>query len=240
MMNDKMKLVWVHLTYQWSSFSQQTTNLPPSFITTHLLPQHLPASQTTPINHTTSKRDRPTLYHLMELTIPSTRRRLPNGTFVTAPSIEANGTALSIVKWSQQPQLNFDADQTLAFQIVTAAFVLTYYEDSRDLGTPTDHHLLDPDEPAMAPATARHTFICEKTKLAQLARLSQAKPTLRMFLDGPAGSGKSHVVKALLGYAEAYTNNLGVTFDMRTIIVTALKELQLLLLAVKPSTLWLL
>ena len=39
-----------------------------------------------------------------------------------------------------------------------------------------------------------------------------------MFLDGPAGSGKSHVV----GYAEAYTNNIQSPFDMRTIVVTAL------------------
>ena len=163
----------------------------------------------------------------MELTIPSTRRRLPNGTFVTStPALEATGTARSIIKWSQQPQLNFDAEQTLAFQIVTAAFVLTYYEDSRDLGTPPDPQLLHPDNPPMTAANARHNFTCEKTNLAKLARLSQAKPTLRMFLDGPAGSGKSHVVKALLGYAEAYTSNLGVTFDMRTIVATPFRTVR--------------
>ena len=158
----------------------------------------------------------------MVLTCRSTRRRLPDGTFAPpTPIIQADGTALSIVQWSRQPELNFDAEQTMAFQIVTAAFVLTYYNDARDLDPPP----IDPDDPnkvSLSPAVARQTFNREKAQLTELARLSQAKPHLRMFLDGPAGSGKSHVVRALLGYAEAYATNLKATFDMRTIIVTAM------------------
>ena len=43
-----------------------------------------------------------------------------------------------------------------------------------------------------------------------------------MFLDGAGGAGKSHVVNQLLLYAEQYTTNLNLTWDMRTIIVTAM------------------
>jgi hypothetical protein len=43
-----------------------------------------------------------------------------------------------------------------------------------------------------------------------------------MFLDGAAGSGKSHVVSQVLAYGRAYTSKLNLTFDMRTVIVTAI------------------
>jgi hypothetical protein len=43
-----------------------------------------------------------------------------------------------------------------------------------------------------------------------------------MFLDGPGGSGKSRVVTELLRYAQDYTSRLGLVFNLRTIVVTAL------------------
>jgi hypothetical protein len=155
-----------------------------------------------------SKRDRPSLKSLMVLTCRAVKRRLDNnGSFVFTSQLDADGTAWSIVEWSQQPFLNFDPMQKLAFQIVTAAFVLTYYNDAQ----------------GMHPSQSTRTlFNSEKKDLQDLATLSRTKPHLRMFLDGPAGSGKSHVVRALLQYAAAYTTNLGLTFDMRTIVVTAL------------------
>ena len=45
---------------------------------------------------------------------------------------------------------------------------------------------------------------------------------LLMFLSGPGSSGKSEVIKALMGYARAFCENLGVAFTRRTIVVTAL------------------
>lgn len=47
--------------------------------------------------------------------------------------VSADGTALSILKWLMQQELNMDENQRLAFQIVTAAFVLTYYSDAESV-----------------------------------------------------------------------------------------------------------
>jgi hypothetical protein len=118
---------------------------------------------------------------------------------------------VSIIEWSNQIHLNFDKDQMLAFQIIIAAFVLTYYYD--DASYLPDEHVEH---------ATQSDFNNEKKQLQQLARLTKAKPHLRMFLDGAAGSGKSHVVKAGLHYAKGYTTHLSVPFDMRTIVVTAL------------------
>ena len=175
---------------------------------------NLPTSSNTNLDNSSAsaihsqKRDNPSLEALMKLTYPSSRRRLEeNGTFTSTPLVDADGTASSIVEWSQQPNLNFDSVQMLAFQIVTAAFVLTYFDGVEDINNAREH---------------RHNYKLEQKALLSLARLSKRKPHLRMFLDGPAGSGKSHVVKALLQYAQTYTANLGVVFDMRTIVVTAM------------------
>ena len=176
------------------------SNLPTSFNT------NLDNSSASAIH--SQKRDNPSLEALMKLTYPSSRRRLEeNGTFTSTPLVDADGTASSIIEWSQQPHLNFDSVQMLAFQIVTAAFVLTYFDGVQDINNAHEH---------------RHNYNQERKALCTLARLSNRKPQLRMFLDGPAGSGKSHVVKTLLQYAQLYTTNLGVTFDMRTIVVTAM------------------
>ena len=45
---------------------------------------------------------------------------------------------------------------------------------------------------------------------------------LIMFLDGAGGAGKSRVVQELLKYAQEFTTKLGLKFDMRTIVVSAM------------------
>ena len=45
---------------------------------------------------------------------------------------------------------------------------------------------------------------------------------LLMFLSGPGESGKSEVMKAVLGYASTFCKNVGIAFTRRTIISTAL------------------
>ena len=55
-----------------------------------------------------------------------------------------------------------------------------------------------------------------------MAHLSGPNESLRMFLDGPGGAGKSRVVEEVVKYVKQFTENLDMTFDMRTIVVTAM------------------
>ena len=169
-----------------------------------------------------ASRDKVSRQHLMELTYTCNRRVLrpptksrDNG----PPLVEADGTVLSILKWSKQPHLNMDREQQLAFQIVTASYVLTYYRDAETFD-PTQSIEARSFSHNRSPQT-RRDFLQEKKKLLQLSRLKNSSP-LRMFLDGPGGSGKSRIVKEVLNYAKDYTNRLNVSFDMRNIVVTAM------------------
>ena len=72
----------------------------------------------------------------MELTYHNTRQRITTSNVLqipdpSLPTIIANGTVLSIIEWSQQASLAMDTEQPLAFQIITATFVLTYYNDAK-------------------------------------------------------------------------------------------------------------
>jgi PIF1-like helicase/Ulp1 protease family, C-terminal catalytic domain/Helitron helicase-like domain at N-terminus len=190
-----------------SNISTNTTSIP--FISTlHTVSD--PPTHTTTSSTQSPKRDRPSFSQLMTLTYQSTRRRVDGIMQSPSHSVEATGTAKSIIEWSMQIHLNFDVHQMTAFQIITAAFVLTYYDDYVDSSDETKQHSM------------RHDFNTEKKLLQELACLSLAKPYLRMFLDGAAGAGKTHIIKATTNYASNYASNLGVTFDMRTIILTAL------------------
>ena len=151
------------------------------------------------------QRERVSSHQLMELTYRYSDRAEP----------KADGTARSIVEWSSQRHLNVDEKQKVAFQIVTAAFVLTYYRDA------TSFDFFPPRCHQRSSSQIRRDFIQEKSRLVSLARLRQNQP-LRMLLHGPKGSGKSHVVHQVLQYARDYTSRLGVSFDRRTIVVTAM------------------
>lgn len=162
---------------------------------------------------TSPSRDKPTPYHLMELTYRKTRRRVEEHRRVDGTP--ADGTARSIVEWSNRPELTFDEEQKLSFQIVTAAFIATYYEDAAGID-PSAYEKLGSNNRGV-----RHDFNRERRRLKKLARLKKREP-MRMFLDGAGGAGKSHVVGELLQYGRSFTEALGLQFDTRTIIVTAL------------------
>ena len=173
---------------------------------------------------TVNTRDKPTPFALMSLTYRNVRRRVNNSsedghtnlTAETRPNdiYPADGTALSILLWSKREGLKLDAEQQLAFQIATAAFVLTYYDDAQS------DNLVHRDD-SNNPSQVRRDFQKEKKKLLHLARLKPNQP-LFMFLSGPGGSGKSRVVKELLKYAEEYCSRLNFKFDLRTIITSAM------------------
>ena len=161
-------------------------------------------------------RDIPNPHQLMTLVYSNQRRRVSAAISENRTTdFVADGTALSIMEWSQKPQINLDKDQQKAFQIATASFILTYYDDAQNVH-PSAYRDHCPN-----PAQLRHDFNLERRKLQNLTRLQLNEP-LRMFLDGPGGAGKSRVLTELLAYALQYTTNLNLKFDMRTIIVSAI------------------
>jgi hypothetical protein len=168
--------------------------------------------------------DKPQLSQIMELTFQNTKRKVQYSSQGEAPSdqMNATGTVLSILQWSEQPHLNLDYEQQLSFQIITAAVVLTYYDDASGV----DVTVYSQPNGTSRRSSMRHDFIIEKAKLRALTGLSNShvisKEPLRMFLDGAGGSGKSHVVNEVLLYASQYAAKLNCTFDMRTIVVTAI------------------
>ena len=183
---------------------QINPELPQDFIhTTSAQPMRISPTDHLAAEH--QSREKPTIQQLMQLTYRATRRRVDGE---AAAGVAADGTALSIIEWSCRSDLTLDEEQQVAFQVATAAFILTYYDEAG----------VDPQ--ATFPAS-RLTFIHEKRKLRSLARL-QHHVALRMFLDGPGGAGKSRVVNELLKYAQQFTSSLGLKFDMRTIVVTAM------------------
>jgi hypothetical protein len=91
------------------------------------------------------------------------------------PVVTANacGSWQSVVKWGQRAGL--DAEQQVAFEILAATYVLTFYDEA-------EHNMAD--------GTIAE-FMENKARLMQLARRNPArKEPLRMFVTGPAGAGK--------------------------------------------------
>ena len=82
-------------------------------------------------------------------------------------------SAASNIEWSGRPELNFDPEQTTAFQIATAAFVLSYYIDARGV---SQTRIVS--KGSLSPAVARSMFTSERKRLMTLARLSQSTPHL--------------------------------------------------------------
>jgi PIF1-like helicase/Helitron helicase-like domain at N-terminus len=200
------------------SIEASTPRLPATFLST-IAANHVSAMSQVSMRGVNA-RDRPKVVDLMTLIYSSTTRKIENGTSVLTDQVDANGTVLSIIEWSHQQELNLDDEQQLAFQIVTAAYVHTYYVEA-------DHEVeggclnYDKEGGGRMRAQMRHDYNEEMKKLHKLARLGHSI-SLRMFLDGAGGSGKSRVVGELLKYAQNFTSNLNLTFDMRTIVVTAM------------------
>lgn len=185
--------------------------IPPTFIASSAVQLDVPRIASVQPN---IMRDAPYIQTLMQLTYDHTRRRLLSQPeqLPALNQIEATGTAHSIVLWSKHENINLDPEQQLAFQITTAAFVLTYHDDAIQ-----GHSVLTRDMAQM-----QLHFNQERVKLLQLAQFTGNDPILRMFLDGPGGSGKSRVVQEVLKYAQAFTSKFHLLFNMRTIVVTAM------------------
>ena len=193
----------------------------PDFVTTTPLQSDtVGTGARSPSSRNQRLRDKPSPFQLMVLTYRNVRRRVDDGNESAAATCKhtqaADGTALSIIQWSKREELKLDYEQQLAFRIVTAAYILTYYEDA-ETADPSLYR-----DSSNSPSQVRRDFISEKSKLLRLATLKQLREPLFMFLSVAGGSRKSRVVKEVIKYAEEYTSNLGLKFDMRTIIVSAM------------------
>jgi hypothetical protein len=88
---------------------------------------------------------------------------------------DACGSWQSNVNWGKRNKL--DAEQEVAFEVLTATYVLTFNDEAKD----------NLDDQAAA------EFIKNKNRLLELARRNPRQTTnkpLRMFVTGPAGAGK--------------------------------------------------
>ena len=118
---------------------------------------------------------------------------------------QANGSAASIIDWANKARL--DDAQKRTFEILTASFVLTFY-----------------DEAHSEISTGRRVaeFLVEYDKLHCLSQRSKKKENLISFVHGPGGAGKSTIVDLVINYCEEYCTNMQYTFTSQTIVVTAL------------------
>ena len=98
-------------------------------------------------------------------------------------------------------------NQRKAFQLITAKFVLSYYNEVENKDISTFDSSID------------ESF--KKNKLG-LKVLTNNISQLLMFFSGAGGSGKSKVIKQILLYCKLFCENLDVNFDASTIRVTAL------------------
>ncbi len=84
-----------------------------------------------------------------------------------------NSVQRVVVRWGQIASL--DAEQQVAFEILAATYILTFYDEPNNNLT----------------ADTEVNFMENKKRLMQLARREPAKTTpLRMYVTGPAGAGK--------------------------------------------------
>jgi hypothetical protein len=119
--------------------------------------------------------------------------------------LQANGSVKSIVDWARKATL--DRGQRRAFEIITGAFLLTFYDDAED----------------SADRRTRHEFVRQKRDLQKLVEINRRKRQLIALLDGPGGSGKTTVIDLMMEYArEHYSYQDGMEFTSQTIVVTAL------------------
>ena len=123
---------------------------------------------------------------------------------------KATGTIESIREWITDK--NFDENQSKAFITICAHFILTFYDEAdKDV---LFHNVLS--EQLKGEITS--SLLEERKKLE---RVTYGRDHLRLFMDGPGGSGKSEVIKNVIRYSARYCKNLHVPFTRHTILMTA-------------------
>jgi len=101
-----------------------------------------------------------------------------------------------------------DEDQKQAFQCIVASFVLKIYNAAKK--NDADY--------CSVPPRKRRKLDKVKNHLEKVNRGDQ----LICFLSGPGGSGKSAVIKAVTSYTKNFCVNLGIGYNSRVVVVTAI------------------
>lgn len=109
-----------------------------------------------------------------------------------------------------------DKDQKKAFESIMAAFVLELYaEAKRNVNADMQEHKKRKIE-------SEQTLL-QRVNSKDISDGGVPQPrTLIAFLSGAGGSGKSHVIKTCVRYAKGLCEHLNVSYNKRTIVVTAL------------------
>lgn len=162
-------------------------------------------------------------------------------------NICCNGTAASIVAWARKKietkkgVKQLDKHQQNACVVILSHFVLTYIEEADDdLDCLVDTTNEDNEETQTRNDNDDNNCVNEETpqtkkdndrKLTRrflrkqkndLKRLSGGVGEyLRLYLDGPGGSGKSEIIHEVLEYARNFCYELETSFTKYTILVTA-------------------
>lgn len=119
--------------------------------------------------------------------------------------VNANGHYKSIIAWAKSASL--DTEQQLAFHIMCASYVLTFQEEL----------LFDKaDNRRNINENIQH-LKC----LTRCDKYEDGRP-VRLFVTGPAGSGKSKLIDEVMSYCRQYSNNMNHEFTRHTIRLTAL------------------
>ena len=107
----------------------------------------------------------------------------------------------------KETKICMDKNQRRAFQLITAKFVLSYYNEVEKMDISINNGDIDKN--------------FKKNKLG-LKILTDNIQHLLMFFSGAGGSGKSEVIKQVLLYCKLFCENIIVRFDASTIRITAL------------------
>ena len=122
---------------------------------------------------------------------------------------DATGSARSIREWAKAAFEN-DDKQRRAFEVLTASFVLTFYEES-----PENKH----DDTELR----RTEYELNVKNLKKLRGINPKARNLICLLHGPGGSGKSTVINTVKAYAMDYCKNLEHPYtSCRTLVITAM------------------
>ena len=125
---------------------------------------------------------------------------------------DADGSVRSIREWAKAA-FKKDVKQQRAFEVLTASFVLTFFEE-------VEHEEGKLDDTQKGSHRTKHRIM--KSRLKSLRGGSPENYNLICLLHGPGGSGKSTVINTVKAYAEDYCKNLNHEFTNRTIVVTAM------------------
>jgi hypothetical protein len=128
---------------------------------------------------------------------------------ITIEASAANGSIKSIREWGAAA-FKGDKHQRRAFEVLTAAFLLTFYEDTEES---------NPNETPNKKERAKYRVIRNALKRLRGCR---DEYNLICLLHGPGGSGKSTVLNCVRSYAKEFCELLGHPFTNRTIIFTAM------------------